>query len=119
MANPSSLCSDELCFRSAKELAHLIRTRKVSAAEVMAAHLERIEAVNPRVNAIVAKLDDDECMALARIADERMAKGDRELRLAGYEVYRFGGAELQGPEPSLLAADFFRALFQRHGISLT
>ncbi|SEK14917.1 hypothetical protein SAMN05444746_1165 [Variovorax sp. OK212] len=49
----------------------------------------------------------------------RMAKGDRELRLAGYEVYRFGGAELQGPEPSLLAADFFRALFQRHGISLT
>lgn len=47
----------------------------------------------------------------------RMAKGDRELKLAGYEVFRFGGAELQGNEPSELVATFFQALFERHGIT--
>ncbi|MCT9811349.1 hypothetical protein N0K08_11935 [Acidovorax sp. Be4] len=49
----------------------------------------------------------------------RMAAGDRALRLAGYEVYRFGGAELQGPEPSKLVYEFFRSLFERHGIPST
>ncbi len=32
----------DLCFMYAKELASLIRTREVSAREVMAAHLEQI-----------------------------------------------------------------------------
>ncbi len=42
-----------------------------------------------------------------------MVAADRDLRLAGYEVYRFGGHELG--EPS--ACDgFFRRLFQKHGI---
>src|SRR5580765_7387386 len=40
----------------------------------MAAHLERIKRVNPTVNAIVAKLDDDKCLALAAAADERAVK---------------------------------------------
>ena len=49
--------SSDLCFTSARELAALIRTRKVSAREAMAAHLARIHRVNPTVNAIVAQLD--------------------------------------------------------------
>lgn len=64
----------DLCFESASDLAALIRTRKASAREVMAAHLERIRRVNPRINAIVAKLDDEKCLALAGAADERTAK---------------------------------------------
>jgi amidase len=40
----------------------------------MAAHLERIRRVNPTVNAIVAKLDDAACLALADAADARMAR---------------------------------------------
>ena len=48
--------ADELCFASAVELARMIATREVSAREVMAAHLQRIERFNPRLNAIVAKL---------------------------------------------------------------
>jgi amidase len=67
---------DDFCFASAAELARLIRTREVSAREVMAAHLARIERVNPTLNAIVAKLDDDECMALADAADRRTASGE-------------------------------------------
>ncbi|HET7925334.1 MAG TPA: amidase [Rhodanobacteraceae bacterium] len=68
--------ADELCFSSAVDLARMIRTRQVSAREVMAAHLARIERFNPRLNAIVAKLDDAQCLALADAADRRTASGE-------------------------------------------
>ena len=68
--------ADELCFSSAVDLARMIRTRQVSAREVMAAHLSRIERFNPRLNAIVAKLDDDACLKLADAADRRTASGE-------------------------------------------
>ena len=64
----------DLCFKNARDLASLIRTRKVSAREVMAAHLDRINRVNPTINAIVAKLDDPQCLALADAADRRVEK---------------------------------------------
>src|SRR6186713_2640031 len=66
----------DLCFMDARDLATLIRTKKVSAREVMAAHLDRISRVNPTINAIVAKLDDGQCLALAAAADERAARGE-------------------------------------------
>jgi amidase len=65
-----------LCFASARELARLIRERELSAREVMAAHLEQIARLNPCLNAIVAKLDDAACLALAEAADRRLASGD-------------------------------------------
>jgi len=43
----------ELCWTSPKKLARMIRTRKVSASEVVHAFIARIEEVNPKVNAIV------------------------------------------------------------------
>jgi amidase len=67
--------ADDLCFTSAIDLARLIRAKKISAREVMAAHLAQIERANPKVNAIVAKLPDDRCLALAEEADRRAAKG--------------------------------------------
>lgn len=45
--------SNELIFSDATRLAELIRTKKVSPVEVVQAHLDRIEAVDPQVNAIV------------------------------------------------------------------
>jgi amidase len=68
--------SADLCYLPATELIRLIRTKEASAREVMAAHLERIRRVNPQVNAIVAKLDDDACLALADAADARAARGE-------------------------------------------
>ena len=44
---------DELLDQPAVELASAIRRRDVSSVEVVGAFLERIEALNPRVNAIV------------------------------------------------------------------
>ncbi|MEJ8676093.1 hypothetical protein [Chromobacterium amazonense] len=48
----------------------------------------------------------------------RLAAGDRELKLAGYEVYRFAGVELQRREAPVEVKAFFEALFKRHGVSL-
>lgn len=64
----------DLCFLPATELARLIRTRAVSAAEVLEAHLAQIERLNPKVNAIVT-LAADQARAAARAADEALARG--------------------------------------------
>ena len=61
---------------SAIDLARRIRTRELSAREVTRAHLDRIAEVNPAINAIVAKLDDDRCLALADEADARLVRGE-------------------------------------------
>src|SRR6201988_4602055 len=58
----------ELHYLSATELAHLIATRQVSAVEVVQAHLDRIEQVNPRVNAIVT-LVAEQALEAAAVAD--------------------------------------------------
>jgi aspartyl-tRNA(Asn)/glutamyl-tRNA(Gln) amidotransferase subunit A len=44
---------NELIYEDATQLAELIRTREVSPVEVVQAHLDRIAAVDPKVNAIV------------------------------------------------------------------
>jgi len=48
-----TLESEELCFAPATELARSFRAREVSPVEVMGALLDRIEQVNPEVNAFV------------------------------------------------------------------
>lgn len=46
-----------------------------------------------------------------------MTLADRELRLAGYEVYRFGAVELSNDSSTQAAAsEFFETLFERHKI---
>ncbi|HEV8409520.1 MAG TPA: amidase [Gemmatimonadaceae bacterium] len=67
---------NSLCFTSGRELAAMIRTKKISARELMAAHLEQIARVNPKINAVVAKLDDAKCLALAGEADRKLASGE-------------------------------------------
>lgn len=76
----------DLCFKSARELAALIRTRKLSARELMAAHLDQINRLNPKINAIVAKLPDERCLALADEADRRAAKGGKLPPLHGLPI---------------------------------
>ena len=78
--------SNDLCFMCARELATLIHSRKLSAREVMAAYLGQISRVNPKVNAIVAKLDDDKCLALAGEADRRIARRERVGPLHGIPI---------------------------------
>jgi amidase len=84
-AGPPTSSSD-LCFMSARELAGLIQLRKLSAREVMTAHLERINRLNPKINAIVSKLDDQRCLALADAADQRAAGGETLAPLHGLPI---------------------------------
>jgi amidase len=66
---------DEICFMRAVDLVSAIRTKRLSAREVMQAHLKQIHRVNAQVNAFVTLLPDDELMAQAAAADEALAKG--------------------------------------------
>jgi very-short-patch-repair endonuclease len=47
-----------------------------------------------------------------------MAKADRELRLAGYEVFRFGAAELDGTKGAERVSSFFSELFERYRVTV-
>lgn len=71
---------------SARELAALVQTRQISARDVMQAHLDRIARINPRVNAMVSKLPDEACLALADEADRRLARGDAVGPLHGLPI---------------------------------
>jgi amidase len=71
---PTRAGDDILCDLGAVELVARMRRRDVSAREVMAAHLSRIERVNPKVNAIVT-LVAERAMAGAARADELAARG--------------------------------------------
>ena len=66
----------DICFMSAVDMAALLRNKKISAREVMQAHLKQIEKVNAKVNAIITLVPEDELMAQALAADESLAKGN-------------------------------------------
>ena len=65
----------EIWQLSATELARRIALRQISSAEVVDAHLARINAVNPVLNAVVQVLAD-EARASAVLADKRLAAGE-------------------------------------------
>ena len=65
----------DLIHTDATELAELIRTRKFSSVEVVQAHLDRIEATNSDINAIVTLADG--ALDAARAADEELAAGGK------------------------------------------
>ena len=65
--------SQDLTFLDATQLADLIRTREISSVEVMTAHLDRIKALDPKVNAIVTLADG--ALEAARKADADVEEG--------------------------------------------
>jgi amidase len=67
--------SPDVCYLRAVDMARLIREKKLSAREVMQAHLKQIGRVNSKVNAIVTLVLEEQLMAQASAADESLAKG--------------------------------------------
>ncbi|MFE1169989.1 amidase [Nocardiopsis sp. NPDC058789] len=65
---------NEIQQMSATALVAAIRRREVSAREALDAHLERIEQVNPEINAVVT-LDPERALADAEAADRRTVSG--------------------------------------------
>ena len=79
------MIDSDLCLRPATELAALVRSRELSAAELLAAHLEQIERLNPRVNAICT-LDAEGATAAAARLDAELAAGVEPGPLTGLPV---------------------------------
>ncbi|MEO8203679.1 MAG: amidase [Betaproteobacteria bacterium] len=74
-----------LVFQPARKLARMIRTRKLSALEVMKAHIAQVERVNPKVNAIVTFLPEA-ALREAKKLDARLAGGGDVGPLAGLPI---------------------------------
>jgi amidase len=68
--------SEGICFTEVTALVELLRTKKVSAVEVMKAHLSQIASVNARVNAIVTLVDEEQLLREAQSADDALANGN-------------------------------------------
>jgi amidase len=79
------MADSDICFMAAVELVRRLRAKKVSAREVLTAHLRQIEQINPKVNAIVT-LVVDQAQQNALQTDERIAKGETVGPLHGLPV---------------------------------
>lgn len=66
--------ADDILFSDATRLAELIRTREVSPVEIVQAHLDRIEAVDGEVNAIVTVADG--ALEAAKVAEASVLAGE-------------------------------------------
>ena len=79
------MISQTLAGMGATELAQAVRDRRASAREVVKAHIDRVEAVNGRLNAVVIPLFE-RAMAEADSADEAVARGERLGPLHGVPI---------------------------------
>ena len=67
--------TDEMRWWSTRELAARIAAGDVSAREALQAHLDRIDEVNPALNAVITR-DDEAAFAQAEAADAATARGE-------------------------------------------
>lgn len=76
---------NELIFQSATKLAELIRTKEVSPVEVIEAHIQRIEEVNPKLNAFV-NMTFDTALESARLSEQRITRGENVGLMEGVPI---------------------------------
>jgi amidase len=76
---------DDLWRLPAADLAHLIRSKKVSAKEAATSALSRLDAVNPKINAVIDHRPED-VLEQAAIVDAAIARGEDAGLLAGVPV---------------------------------
>lgn len=100
---------DAICRLGATDLASAIRTRQVSVVEVMNAFMDRIDAVNPHVNAIVSLRDRQDLHDEAAAADAVLARGEATGALFGVPMAIKDLAQTKG-----LRTTFGSPLFATH-----
>lgn len=74
---PSIEFLEALCFAPAHEQARALASGEVSAVTLLDHVLARIDRYNPQLNAVIAR-DDEGARLAARLADEALARGDRQ-----------------------------------------
>jgi amidase len=95
----------ELWALGALDLAERIAAGEISSREVIGAHLARIEAVNPSVNAVTVALAD-EAMAAAAAADQAIAAGQSLGSLHGVPFTVKENLDVQGGPTTAAVAAF-------------
>ena len=85
MPDVSSTSLPDLVFKTAREQARLVAAGEISSVELIGAHLEQIEQVNPAVNAIVT-MAADSAMEQARVADKARSAGEKLGPLHGLPI---------------------------------
>ena len=78
--------ASDICRLPAVDLADRIKRRQLSVRELVGAFLDRIEAVNPLVNAIVSLRDPADILAEADRADAHLANGGKAGSLFGLPI---------------------------------
>jgi amidase len=78
--------ADDICRLSAIELGRKLERRELSSREVVSAFLDRVDAVNPAVNAIVSLRDRDDVLREADAVDRALATGQPASPLAGLPI---------------------------------
>src|ERR1700761_1509414 len=66
--------TDPIYYQDATSLAELIRNREISPVEVVKAHLDRIEAVSPQINAVITLAPA--ALEAAKEAEAAVLRGD-------------------------------------------
>lgn len=74
---------DDLCYLPVKTLSSMLRQRKISSLELTRAFYDRIETVNPKINAIVSLVPREKAFAAARAADKALSNGEDQGALHG------------------------------------
>ncbi|MBC8346291.1 MAG: amidase [Candidatus Marinimicrobia bacterium] len=82
-------------LKSATQILASIRKGDLSSVEVLTEHLNRIDQINPNINAVV-QLDVDRAMKRAKIADEATAKGESWGPLHGLPITVKDAFEVEG-----------------------
>jgi len=95
-----SVTTTDLWRMSALELAEAIGSRQTSSQEVIEAHLRRIEAVNPSVNAVTVVLGE-QALEAAKVADRAVAAGDALPPFHGVPFTVKGNIDLAGTPTTL------------------
>jgi aspartyl-tRNA(Asn)/glutamyl-tRNA(Gln) amidotransferase subunit A len=79
------LTINELCSLSISEASGLVARKELAPTELLAAHLDRIEKTNERLNAFVTMMTD-EAMAAARLAETEIQNGNYKGPLHGIPI---------------------------------
>lgn len=70
------MADESLSYTSAVELTRMIRAKSVSPVELMQHTIARAEALNPKLNAICTP-DYEKALAAAKVAEQKVMRGDR------------------------------------------
>jgi fatty acid amide hydrolase len=103
---------------SASELARAVKTGDLSAVEIVDAHIDRIEQVNPALNAVVIPMFD-EARAQAKAADKMRARGEPLGRLHGVPVTVKEQYKVRGTQTTLGATNKIGNVYDDEGPLVT